>query len=133
MQPARLRDYKEGGSYDFVVEHGGKTYLIRPSFNYIEGQLDNIKADVLFLGVADLAKADKETERKFFEETAEKVKPKLIIPLHWDNFFSRLDEPVIGMPRFVEKTEVVFYRLAQYCEAHDIPMLVQIPRTSITL
>ena len=115
------------------MEHKGKKYLIRPSFNYIEGQLDGYEADVLFLGVAGLAKADAETERKFFEETVEKVKAKLVIPLHWDNFFSPLDRPVIGMPSFVEKTEVVFFKLAKYCEAHDIACLVQIPRTCIEI
>ena len=81
-QGSRLRDYKEGGSYDFYVEAHGKKYLIRPSFNYIDGQLDGYQADVLFLGVAGLGKADEETERRFFEETAEKVNPKLIIPVH---------------------------------------------------
>ena len=132
-QPARLRDYKEGGSYDFLVESGGRRILIRPSFNYIEGQLDGIRADVLFLGVAGLAKADAQTESRFFAETVEKVRPKLVIPLHWDNFFSRLDRPVTGMPRLIERTEVVFYRLARYCESKDISLLVQIPRTSVEI
>lgn len=131
VQPAKLRDYKEGGSYDFYIEAENKKYLIRPSFNYIEGQLDGFQADVLFLGVAGLAKADAETERKFFAETAGKVKPQLIIPLHWDNFFSRLDKPVKGMIPLVEKTEVAFYKLALYCEQNDIHCFVQIPRTSI--
>ena len=130
---AKLRDYKEGGSYDFLVKTKGKSYLIRPSFNYIEGQLDGYQADVLFLGVAGLAKADEATERIFFRETVEKVKPGLIIPLHWDNFFSPLDRPVTGMPKLIEKTDVVFFRLARYCEAHDINCLIQIPRTSIEI
>ena len=130
---SRLRDYKEGGSYDFYVEAHGKKYLIRPSFNYIEGQLDGITADVLFLGVAGLAKADAETERRFFEETAEKVRPKVIIPVHWDNFFSPLSQPTRRMVRFVENTEVVFFRLAKYCEKHDISLIVQVPRTSVEL
>ena len=133
VQPARLRDYKEGGSYDFYVETPEKTYMIRPSFNYIEHQMDEYKADVLFLGVAGLAKADEQTEQTFFAETAGKLQPKLIIPVHWDNFFSRLDEPARGMIPVVEHTEVVFYKLMQYCEANDIDFLVQIPRTSITL
>lgn len=132
-QPARLRDYKEGGSFDFYVKTGTKSYLIRPSFNYIEGQLDSYEADVLFLGVAGLAKADARTEKKFFEETIEKVKPDLVIPLHWDNFFSPLEKPVTGMPKLVEHTEVVFFKLAKYCEEHDINCLVQIPRTSIEI
>ena len=131
VQPARLRNYKEGGSFDFLVENGGQKYLIRPSFNYIEGQLDGITADVLFLGVAGLAKADSQTEAKFFAETVDKVRPKLVIPLHWDNFFSRLDRPIVGMPRLVEKTEVVFFKLARACEARNVDCLVQMPRTSV--
>ena len=71
-QPVGLREYKEGGSYDFFIEHSDKKILIRPSFNYIKGQLDDIDCDVLFLGVAGLAKADQETEKTFFSETVEK-------------------------------------------------------------
>ena len=63
----------------------------------------------------------------------EKLQPQLVIPLHWDNFFVPLNKPVVGMPRFVEKTERVFFELAKYCEAHDVPCAVQIPRTSIVL
>lgn len=133
VQPSKLRDYKEGGSFDFYVEAHSKKYLIRPSFNYIEHQLDGYQCDVLFLGVAGLAKADEITEKHFFEETVEKTKPQLIIPLHWDNFFSRLDKPVVGMPSLIEKTEVVFFKMAKYCEAHNINFIVQIPRTSIEL
>lgn len=130
-QPARLRDYKEGGSYDFYIEHPEKKILIRPSFNYIPGQLDGIRADVLFLGVAGLGRADRETERNFFRETVAKVKPELVIPVHWDNFFSPLDRPAKGMPGVIGKTETVFFRAARYCEAKGIDFLVQIPRTSI--
>ncbi len=132
-QPAKLRNYKEGGSFDFYVEAQGKRYMIRPSFNYITGQMDGYKADVLFLGVAGLQKADKATEKTFFAETIEKLEPELVIPLHWDNFFSPLTKPVVGMPRLVEKTEVVFFKLANYCEAKDIPLIVQIPKTSIII
>jgi L-ascorbate metabolism protein UlaG (beta-lactamase superfamily) len=133
VQPAKLRDYKEGGSYDFYIETPEKTYMIRPSFNYIKGQMDHFKADTVFLGVAGLAKADAETEKTFFEETLGKLEPKLVIPVHWDNFFSPLTKPVPGMIPVVEKTEVVFYKLARYCEAHDIHMIVQIPLTSVEI
>lgn len=133
VQPAGLREYKEGGSYDFFIEHGEQKILIRPSFNYIKGQLDGIRADVLFLGVAGIAKADAETEKTFFAETVEKTGANLVIPVHWDNFFSPLDRPVVDMPRFVEKTEQVFFKVAKYCEAHDVDFLIQYPRTSITI
>ena len=130
-QPARLRDYKEGGSFDFLVAHGERRYLIRPSFNYIEGQLDGVRADVLFLGTAGLAKADAATEARFFAETVDKVQPKLVIPLHWDNFFSRLDRPARGMPPLIERTEAAFFKLALACETRGVNCLIQLPRTSV--
>ena len=42
-------------------------------------------------------------------------------------------KPVTGMPKLIEKTEVVFYKLAKYCEAKDINCLIQIPGTSIEI
>ena len=132
-QPARLRDYKEGGSFDFLVEHLGRRFLIRPSFNAIEGQLNDITADVLFLGIAGLAKADAATEAAFFRETVDKVRPRLVVPLHWDNFFTRLDRPVRGMPFFVERTNLALYRLTLACEARNVDCLLQLPRTSAEL
>ena len=131
--PAGLREYREGGSYDFQIEHGEKKILIRPSFNYIKGQLDGVRADVLFLGVAGLANADKEMEKAFFSETVKKTGTGLVIPIHWDNFFYPLSRPVQGMPPFLERTERVFFRAAVYCEKHNINFLIQYPRTSIEI
>lgn len=128
-QPARLRAYSEGGSFDFYVEAAGRRCLIRPSFNYIEGQLDGLRADALFLGVSGLSRADARTEAAFLAETVDRVRPKVVVPLHWDNFFSRLDRPAVGMPRFIERTDVSLYRLALGCEARGICCVVQLPRT----
>lgn len=133
VQPASLRDYKEGGSYDFYIEYGEKKILIRPSFNYIKGQLDGIEADVLFLGVAGLAKADKEMEKAFFAETVGKTKAQLVIPVHWDNFFAPLDHPAKGMPKLIENTGLVFFKLARYCEKHGVNYVIQYPRTSLEI
>ncbi len=133
VQPASLRAYKEGGSYDFYIEHREKKLLIRPSCNYIKGQLDGISADVLFLGVAGIAKTDKDFEKAFFCETVEKAKPHLVIPIHWDNFFSPLDRPIKDMPVFLKNPELVFFKTAKYCEAHKINFLIQYPCTAIDI
>lgn len=129
IQPVSLKQYHEGGSYDLFVTHNHRRILIRPSFNYIPGQLDGIQADVVFLGVAGLAGADQETERAFFAETVEKTGAKLVIPIHWDNFFSPLGRPVTGMPG----TERAFFRLADGCRRRGIHCLIQYPCTSVEL
>lgn len=127
IQPAGKKDYKEGGSYDFLVKNGGKTYLIRPSFNYIEGQLDGIQEDYLFLGIAGISKADAETKKMFFKETIGKGTPKMVIPIHWDNFFRPLFAPSYQTPKFLEDTNAALYELASYCGEHDVPCTVLLP------
>jgi len=77
--------------------------------------------------------SDAEMEEKFFAETVEKTGAKLVIPIHWDNFFSPLDKPVTEMPELIENTEIVFFKLAKYCEEHDVNCIVQPPRTSIEI
>ena len=132
-QPARKRAYKEGGSYDFLLEYENKKILIRPSYNFIEGQLDGIQADVLFLAVAGLSKDKPEHKEKFWKETIDKVSPSLVIPLHWDNFFTPLYGPILGLPKMFEFTGKSMHELAKACAMREIPCVVQMPLTSITL
>lgn len=126
-QPAKKKDFKEGGSFDFFIENSGKTFLIRPSCNYLKNQLNDINADVLFLGIGGLSKSEKEQRQKFFTETIEKVNPKLVVPIHWDNFFKTLRKPVTGMPHLMENTEASMNYLAKYCAITNRKMIVQIP------
>lgn len=133
VQPARRRDYREGGSWDFHIRHGGRSFLIRPSFNYVEGQLDGLRADVLFLGIAGLSKADPDTRARFFAETVEKVRPRLVVPLHWDNFFAPLTGPLRGMPRQFEDTGESLSRLSEYCAKKGVDCAVLLPLSAMTL
>ena len=132
-QPAKKKMYKEGGSYDFIMEHQGKTILIRPSYNFIPGQLDGIKADVLFLAIAGLSKDEPEHEKMFWAETVEKVKPGLVVPLHWDNFFTPLYGPIVQLPKMFEFTGKSMHKLAVACAERDVPCVVQMPLTTMEI
>lgn len=132
-QPARTKAYKEGGSVDFIVRHGGRTILIRPSCNYIEGQLDDIQAEVMFLGIGAMTKMSAEKVDTIYKETLDKVQPKTVIPLHWDDFFTSLDKPVKGMPRIADNTEQNFDSLARACAARDMELIIQYPFVTLEI
>ncbi|MBQ7499523.1 MAG: MBL fold metallo-hydrolase [Clostridia bacterium] len=133
MLPAKRGAFKEGGSFDFLVEHTGRKYLIRPSYNYLEGQLRGIKADVLFLGITGLSKDTEERRLKFFAETLDTVRPETVIPVHWDNFFAPLYQSASGMPRLIENTPGSMYILAKNCAERKIGLVVQLPLTGMEL
>ena len=99
-QPASFRDYKEGGSFDFLIRHGGNAMLVKPSDNYLEGALDKVRADVFFLGTAGMGIYKKDFQDAVYDQTVGKVRPRLVVPLHWDSFFDPLSDklkfPLVG-------------------------------------
>ncbi len=101
-QPARMRNYSEGGSFDFYIRHGTQTLLVRPSCNYIEGALREIRADTLLLGIGGLGKEDDAFHAAFYRETVGYVQPKRVIPVHWDNFFKPLKAPLPYQTRLAD-------------------------------
>ena len=128
-QPARMKAFREGGSCDFLVVNGDKRFLIRPSCNYIIGRLDDIKADVLFLGITELSKKSGKWRESFFSQTIGKVRPRVVIPVHWDDFFSPLYGSVKCMPfdHTVENLRV----LKEYCGNNGIQRIIQKPLTNL--
>lgn len=130
-QPARKKEYKEGGSFDFLVENQGKKYLIRPSFNYMEGQLDGIEADILYLAIGGISDSTEKERRLFFNETVEKVNPKLVIPIHWDNFFTPFHSVSRDVSNLFIKTNQEMNELIRYFEQSGKSLCVQLPLTSM--
>jgi L-ascorbate metabolism protein UlaG (beta-lactamase superfamily) len=96
-QPAGFRDYKEGGSFDFLIKHGDRTALVNCAANFVEGARDGVRADVLFLSVGALGGQPKEFQTAFYDQTVPKVKPKLVIPIHYDDFTQPLSDSLRGL------------------------------------
>ncbi|MDC7735414.1 MBL fold metallo-hydrolase [Bacillus thuringiensis] len=104
-QPAKALDYHEDSSYDYLITHNNKTFLVKPSANYIEGALDDIRADVLFLGIGVLGKQESTFQNTYYEQSVRKVQPKLVIPIHWDDFNKPLTDTLEAMPKYADNTQ----------------------------
>lgn len=87
-QPAKAGDYLEGGSFDFLVQRGGHSLLVKASAGYLPGALDDVRPEAFFCGTAGTASKDAAYRKAFYDETLAKVKPDVFVPLHWNNFFS---------------------------------------------
>jgi L-ascorbate metabolism protein UlaG (beta-lactamase superfamily) len=89
-QPVHASRLVEGGSFDFLIRQGDRTMLVRPAAGYEAGALHGVQADVLFLAVGTLGNQRRSYRRAFFTETVCRVRPRLIVPVHWDSPFRRL-------------------------------------------
>ncbi|PJZ84687.1 MBL fold metallo-hydrolase [Leptospira harrisiae] len=94
VQPVKVMDFIEGGTFDFFIQHGKNKILIKSSTNFVEGALDKLNADVLFLGIAQISLQPISFQDEYYKQTVQTLKPKLLIPIHWDNFFKPLSEPL---------------------------------------
>ena len=118
-QPADSKAYVEGGAFDFLIKHDGHAIYIKPSPNYVEGGLDGIRTDVLFLASGTLSKQTEEFRTKYYDETAAKIKPKLVLPLHWDNFLLPFSDELQMMPKFMDDTGASFQYLIDRTKADN--------------
>ena len=92
--PLQLRDYRMDSCYSFLIKAGGLQILVWSSISTNSAQ----PADILFLRAA--------ADQDWYAELLTKVKPKLVIPTHWDNIFQPLSKstqpfftpPVLSLP-----------------------------------
>lgn len=80
--PLRLRDYRMDGCLSYLVQIAGWRVLV-----YHARRVAPLpQADVLCLSMAQ--------SRAFYQQVLEQVRPRLVIPLHWDDMFRPLSEPL---------------------------------------
>lgn len=132
-QPASMKAYLEGGSFDFLIKHHGKIIYVKPSPNFIEGALDSLRADVVFIGIATITNHPLSWQEKFYEENIRKLKPSTVIPLHWDDFFKPISDHLVMLPRFVNKGQRDFDFFIQKTKVDNIEFKVLQGTKSIVL
>ncbi|MHC8327393.1 MBL fold metallo-hydrolase [Pseudomonas sp. LB1P83] len=110
--PASASDYKEGGNYSYLIEQrNGLRILIHPSANFTKGLYNNVKADVVFLGIGFLGKQDLQFARNYWHEVVQATGARLVIPIHWDDFFEPFDKGLHPMPKWMDKFDIAMQRL----------------------
>ncbi|MFV5491243.1 MBL fold metallo-hydrolase [Acinetobacter sp. ASP199] len=122
--PAKFSDFKEGGSFDYLIEHDGQQILVKASTGFIPGQLKNVQADILFLGIAQLSRQSEDYQKSYLQQTLATVKPKIVIPIHWDDFFQPLSQPLQFLPRFADNVPESMRILIKAAEAQQIQVVL---------
>lgn len=83
--PLRRRDYRMDACFSFLIEVGGFRFLDWSSERVEEAP----PADVLFVKLHQ--------ERAYYETLLDLVQPRVIIPIHWDDFMRPLSQPLRPM------------------------------------
>ncbi len=98
--PAAASDFKVGDSDTLLIEHDGRTLLVQGSAGYLPGALKGRQADVVFLGIGGLDTRDASYQQAYWNELVLTVGARRVVPVHWDDFFKPLDEPMVPAAGF---------------------------------
>jgi len=97
--------YKEGGSFSVLIENDRKSILVQGSARFKPEALKGRHADVVFLGIGQLVNQDDAYRELYWQQAVAAVRPRRIIPRHWDDFWLRLDQPLVPFPRLANNFE----------------------------
>lgn len=87
-----------GDNYSFYITHPSARILVVPSSGFIANATPKIEADVVFLSIGLLGKLDDEDIITYWQQAVVETGAKIVIPIHWDNFFEEPESPFIATP-----------------------------------
>jgi L-ascorbate metabolism protein UlaG (beta-lactamase superfamily) len=85
--PKRAGEYKLGATYAILIRHPAGTILHHGSAGFLPGMYEGVQADVVLLGIAGRGDTG-----AYLAEVPLKVKARMVVPIHFDDFFQPLDK-----------------------------------------
>jgi L-ascorbate metabolism protein UlaG (beta-lactamase superfamily) len=91
--PLRAADLKVGLVFGLHFESASGSVYHIGSANLVEAELRGVRADVVLCCTVGRQSTERYTER-----VIDALRPKLVIPCHWDQFWRPIDDPVRQIP-----------------------------------
>lgn len=129
--PAWVNAWKEGESWSMIIAHPRGTVLLQGSAGFVPGQLDGYRADVALVSSVGLYRQSPGFQEDYYHNTVEAVDADVVIPIHWDDFFTELagaDTP--ALPWLVEHLAGSFHALQDPAEAQGRDFRLLLPETT---
>jgi L-ascorbate metabolism protein UlaG (beta-lactamase superfamily) len=122
-QPARIRDWREGGAWSVLISHPQGTALVQGSAGFIENALPEESADVVMLGVAGLASLGRDYVGKYWHETVVRTGATRVYPVHYEDFTKPFGEVQL-FPDIVDKVAVTAGWIDELAADNEHPVSV---------
>lgn len=122
-QPARIREWKEGGAWSVLISHPHGTALVQGSGGFIEGALAGYRADVAVLGIAGLSSLGSDYVRQYWGETVLATGATRVFPVHYEDFTKPFGELQL-FPDIVDRVVVTADWIDELATDADHPVSV---------
>jgi L-ascorbate metabolism protein UlaG (beta-lactamase superfamily) len=99
--PAPITAWREGGSYSIVVSHPQGTTIVHASAGYKRGALDDLRADVVMLGVGLLGNLGRDYAERYWQALVTSTGATRVFPVHFEDMTQPFGEIVLP-PRLID-------------------------------
>ncbi len=84
--PQPITAWRMGGAYTVIIEHPQGTALVQGSAAFKKYELQDIAADVVFLGVAQLGALGRDYAELYWQHTVTATGSHSVYPIHFDDY-----------------------------------------------
>jgi len=116
--PQPVSAWRMGGAYTIIIEHPQGTALVQGSASYKKYQLQDVAADVVFLGVGALDSLGRDYAELYWQHTVTATGSHSVYPIHFDDLTKPFGEVVLS-PRVVDNFEKTAQWLHQFRNRWD--------------
>lgn len=124
--PAPVSAWREGQSYSIVISHPHGTTLVEGGAGYIEGALQDVKADVVMLGVGLLESLGRKYAEQYWQSAVTATGAEHVIPVHFDDFTQPFGE-IVPLPSVVENIVDIAGWLEEFRDSWDQDTELHLP------
>jgi len=124
--PAPVSAWREGGSYSVVVAHPSGTTLVQGSAGFRDGALDDVRADVVMLGISMIEWLGRDYTEKYWLSLVTATGAKRVFVIHTEDFTRPFGE-ITAFPRAIEDITDVAGWLESIRDRWDIDTRLYLP------
>ena len=129
--PVRASEYKEGQSYAMLVQHDGRALLVTGSAGFVPGALNDVKAEVVLLGIGSLGQRSDAYRQDYWREVVQASGAKRVIPIHWDDFWLPADQPMQPLPAPIDRFDMSMQFLTERGATERVEIRLPLPWQAI--
>ncbi len=116
--PQPVSAWRMGGGFTVIIEHPQGTALVQGSAAFKEYELQDIAADAVFLGVAQLDSLGRDYAELYWQHTVTATGSHSVYPIHFDDFTKPFGEVVLA-PRIIDNFEKTAGWLVEFTHRWD--------------
>jgi len=118
IMPQPISAWRMGGGYTIIIEHPQGTALVQGSSAYRKYNLQDVAADVVFLGVGQLQSLGRDYAELYWQHTVTATGSHSVYPIHFDDFTKPFGEVVLP-PKIIDNFETTAQWLLEFQRRWD--------------